>query len=49
MSAMDKNAKELAFNFPAEKVDQIFEREEQFFFPGPENHREREEGGRAYA
>lgn len=33
VSALDKNAKELAFNYPADKVDDIFNRVEQFFFP----------------
>ncbi|KAK7345837.1 hypothetical protein VNO77_16449 [Canavalia gladiata] len=33
VSVLDKPAKELAFNYPAEKVDKIFNRKEQFFFP----------------
>lgn len=49
VNAMDKEAKELVFNLPAEKVDNIFNREEQFFFAGPENYEEPEERGRAYA
>ncbi|XP_061358760.1 sucrose-binding protein-like [Gastrolobium bilobum] len=49
VSALDKNAKELAFNYPAEKVDEIFNRDEQFFFPGPYTFEESEDSGRAYA
>ncbi|QHO45899.1 hypothetical protein HN51_015443 [Arachis hypogaea] len=37
MSAMDKDAKQLTFMQPAEKVDEIFSRPETFFFPGPQH------------
>ncbi|XP_027368019.1 sucrose-binding protein-like, partial [Abrus precatorius] len=40
VSALDKTAKELAFNYPAEKVDEIFNRNEQFFFPFEEETKE---------
>ena len=49
VSAMDRQAKELAFDVPAEKVDNVFDRVEQLFFPGPDNWEESEERGRAYA
>lgn len=33
---MQREAKELAFNFPARDVDRIFKsQDEEFFFPGP--------------
>ncbi|KAK4281189.1 hypothetical protein QN277_012712 [Acacia crassicarpa] len=43
VKAMDEKAKELAFNWPAEKVDDIFSRKEEFFFPGPQNLEDDEE------
>ncbi|KAI4349485.1 hypothetical protein L6164_010068 [Bauhinia variegata] len=49
VKAMDDRVKELAFNFPAKLVQRIFNRDEQFFFPGPCTFEEREELGRAYA
>ncbi|KAJ4831005.1 hypothetical protein Tsubulata_029563 [Turnera subulata] len=46
VSMMDNEAKELAFGVPAREVDQIFRSQtEEFFFPGPRQHRR----GRAYA
>lgn len=49
VTALDKKAKELAFDYPAEKVDEIFERDEEFFFPGPDTFEESEDRGRADA
>lgn len=49
MKALDKEAKELAFNYPADMVDDIFSRDEDFFFPGPGNYDFEEERSRAYA
>ena len=49
VSALDKEVKQLAFNHPAEMVDEIFSRDEYFFFPGPGTLEAREERGRAYA
>jgi hypothetical protein len=33
MLALDKTAKKLSFDISAEKVDEIFKRDEEFFFP----------------
>lgn len=51
VKAMDKVARELAFNWPAERVDAIFSRKEDFFFPGPQNLEDEDNKlhGRAYA
>lgn len=49
MSALDKTAKELSFDYPADKVDKIFERDEEFFFPGPEAFEESKERGHSEA
>ncbi|CAL0326879.1 unnamed protein product [Lupinus luteus] len=38
VKALDKEAKELAFNYPADKVDKIFSRDEDLFLPGPHNY-----------
>nr|CAC27161.1 putative sucrose binding protein [Vicia faba var. minor] len=46
MSALDKTAKELAFDLAAQKVDKIFERKEELFFPYDEERKE--ERGRAF-
>lgn len=48
VSALDKTAKEVAFDIAAEKVDEIFERKEEFFFPY-DNEERNEEHGRAVA
>lgn len=42
VSALDRKAKELAFDYSAEKVDEIFHRDEQFFFPFQESESESE-------
>ncbi|MED6106795.1 hypothetical protein PIB30_007823 [Stylosanthes scabra] len=47
MIAMDKDAKQLTFMQPADKVDEIFSTQESFFFPGPNNNDHSH--GRAYA
>ena len=46
VSALDKAAKEVAFDIAAEKVDEVFERKEEFFFPY-DNEERKEEHGRA--
>lgn len=47
VNEFEKEAKELAFNFPAREVEKIFRNQDQeFFFPGPS--RQPEEGGRAF-
>lgn len=33
MSSLDNVAKELAFNYPSEMVNGVFDRKESFFFP----------------
>ncbi|KAK7243009.1 hypothetical protein RIF29_37792 [Crotalaria pallida] len=43
VKALNGEAKELAFNYPADKVDEIFSRDEDFFIPGPENYDPEEE------
>ncbi|XP_058770902.1 sucrose-binding protein-like [Vicia villosa] len=48
VSALDKTAKEVAFDLAAEKVDEIFERKEEFFFPYDDNEERKEERGRAF-
>ncbi|OIW11283.1 hypothetical protein TanjilG_28374 [Lupinus angustifolius] len=48
VKALDKEAKELAFNYPADKVDEIFSRDEDLFLPGPDSY-DFEEHARAYA
>ncbi|KAF8013900.1 hypothetical protein BT93_I1687 [Corymbia citriodora subsp. variegata] len=54
ISLMEKEAKELAFNFPSRDVDRIFgSQDEEFFFAGPEKPQEEEseeseEEGRGY-
>ena len=45
---MDKEAKQLAFNSTSEQVDNLFSRDEQFYFSGPDKCEEHEKGGRAY-
>ncbi|KAL3742597.1 hypothetical protein ACJRO7_017984 [Eucalyptus globulus] len=42
---MEREAKELAFNFPSRDVDRIFKsQDEEFFFAGPEEWQEQERG-----
>ncbi|KAJ7972766.1 Vicilin [Quillaja saponaria] len=48
VQAMDRQAKELAFDFPVKEVERILSRDEEFFFPGP-HQQEEEEEGHAYA
>ncbi|XP_054796519.1 vicilin Cor a 11.0101-like [Prosopis cineraria] len=43
VKAMDGKAKELAFMWAEEKLNAAFSREEDTFFPGPQNHEEEEE------
>jgi len=47
VSALDKTAKKLAFDKSAEKVDEIFKRDEEFFFPYDLEDESKEERGRA--
>lgn len=47
VSALDKTAKKLAFDKSAEKVDEIFKRDEEFFFPYDVEDESKEERGRA--
>lgn len=47
VSALDKTAKKLAFDKSAEKVDEIFKRDEEFFFPYDVEDESKEEHGRA--